>query len=134
MKKEIIMIDGAPKPDNPFNHVIKAGGLLFMTSQLSCDLKANRIIAGTKEEQTRRALDNIKFLMQDSGSTMSDIIKVVIYICDLSTFRYMNAVYREYFCAGEEPARVTIQAPSPIEEIDIEVKVTTVARDKGDFT
>jgi 2-iminobutanoate/2-iminopropanoate deaminase len=120
------MIDGVPKPDSPFNHVIKAGGFLFLTSQLSCDLKTNRIIGGTMEEQTRKALDNVKFLLQASGSAMNDIVKVVIYMRDLSKFNEMNAIYKEYFEEGEEPARVTIQAPSPIEEIDIEVEVTAV--------
>ena len=121
------MIEGVPKPDSPYNHVIKAGGFLFLTSQLSCDLKNNRIIGGTMKEQTRRALDNIKFLLQASGSAMSDIVKVVIYMRDLSKFNDMNVVYREYFGEGEEPARVTIQAPSPIEEIDIEIEVTAIA-------
>jgi len=78
------------------------------------------------EEQTRKALDNIKFLLQSSGTTMKDIVKVVIYIRDLSKFDEMNAIYREYFDVGEEPARVTVQAPSPIEEIDIEIEVTAV--------
>lgn len=68
LNKEIIMIDGVPKPDSPFNHVVKAGGFLFLTSQLSCDLKNNRIIGGTIEEQTRRALDNVRFLLLASGS------------------------------------------------------------------
>jgi 2-iminobutanoate/2-iminopropanoate deaminase len=126
LKKEIIMIDGVPKPDSPFNHVIKAGGFLFLTSQLSCDLKTSKIIGGTMEEQTRRALDNVNFLLQASGSAMSDIVKVVVYMRDLSKFREMNAVYREYFGEGEEPARVTVQAASPIEGIDIEVEVTAV--------
>ena len=127
MKKEIIVIDGVPKPESPFNHVVKAGGFLFLTSQLSCDLKNNRIIGGTMEEQTRRALDNIKFLLLASGATMSDVVKVVIYMRDLGKFREMNAVYKEYFVEGEEPARVTIQAPSPIEEIDIEIEVIATA-------
>ena len=127
MKKEIIIIDGVPKPESPFNHVVKAGGFLFLASQLSCDLKSNRIIGGTMEEQTRRALDNIKFLLLASGATMSDVVKVVIYMRDLGKFREMNAVYKEYFVEGEEPARVTIQAPSPIEEIDIEIEVIATA-------
>lgn len=126
MKKEIIRINGVPKPESPINHVIKAGSFLFLTSQLSCDLKTNRIIGGTMEEQTRRALDNVRFLLQASGLAMSDIVKVVIYMRDLSKFRDMNTVYREYFEEGEEPARVTIQAPSPIKEIDIEIEVTAV--------
>ena len=128
MKKEILLIDGVSKPDGPFNHVIKAGGFLFLTSQLSCDLKTNRIIGGTIEEQTRRALDNVKFLLEASGSEMSNVVKVVIYMRDLSKFREMNSVYREYFGVGEEPTRVTIQAASPLEEIDIEADVIAVAQ------
>ena len=127
MKKEIIAINGVSKPDSPFNHVVKAGGFLFLTSQLSCDLKNNRIIGGTVEEQTRRALDNVEFLLLASGSAMSDVVKVVIYMRDLSKFSEMNTIYREYFAGGEEPARVTVQAPSPIEEIDIEIEVIALA-------
>lgn len=126
MKKEIIKVDGIQKPSSPFNHVVKAGGFLFLTSQLSADLRTNKIIGGTMKEQTRNALNNVQFLMQASGGTMKDIVKVVIYMRDLSKFGEMDAVYREYFEEGEEPARVTVQAPSPVEKVDVEVEVTAV--------
>jgi 2-iminobutanoate/2-iminopropanoate deaminase len=126
LKKEIIKVDGIQKPSSPFNHVVKAGGFLFLTSQLSADLRTNKIIGGTMKEQTRNALNNVQFLMQASGGTMKDIVKVVIYMRDLSKFGEMDAVYREYFEEGEEPARVTVQAPSPVEKVDVEVEVTAV--------
>lgn len=126
MKKEIPVIKGVRRPDSPFSHVVKAGDFLFLTSQLSADLRTGRIIRGTIEEQTKRALDNIQFLLQASGSTMNNIVKAVIYMRDLSKFNEMNAVYREYFKKGEEPARVTVQAPSPIEGVDIEIEVTAI--------
>jgi 2-iminobutanoate/2-iminopropanoate deaminase len=78
------------------------------------------------KEQTRNALNNVKFLMQASGGTMKDVVKVVIYMRDPSKFGEMDAVYREYFEEGEEPARVTVQAPSPVEKVDVEVEVTAV--------
>jgi 2-iminobutanoate/2-iminopropanoate deaminase len=126
LKKEIPVIKGVRRPDSPFSHVVKAGDFLFLTSQLSADLRTGRIIRGTIEEQTKRALDNIQFLLQASGSTMNNIVKAVIYMRDLSKFNEMNAVYREYFKKGEEPARVTVQAPSPIEGVDIEIEVTAI--------
>ncbi len=119
-------IAGIRKPDSPFNHVIKAGKFLFLASQLSSDLRTGKIIGGTMKEQTRNALNNVKFLMQASGGTMNDIVKVVIYMRDLSKFGEMNAVYKKYFEEGEEPARVTVQALSPIQEVDIEIEVTAV--------
>jgi 2-iminobutanoate/2-iminopropanoate deaminase len=126
LKKEIIKVDGIQKPSSPFNHVVKAGDFLFLTSQLSADLRTNKVIRGTMKEQTRNALNNVKFLMQASGGTMKDIVKVVIYMRDPSKFGEMDAVYREYFEEGEEPARVTVQAPSPVEKVDVEVEVTAV--------
>jgi 2-iminobutanoate/2-iminopropanoate deaminase len=126
LKKEIIKIKGIKKPDSPFNHVVKAGDFLFLTSQLSQDLKTGRIVGGTIEEQTKQALDNVKFLLESSGSAMNDIVKVVICMRDVSKFGEVNAVYREYFEEGEEPSRVTVQAPSPLSEIDIEIEVTAV--------
>jgi 2-iminobutanoate/2-iminopropanoate deaminase len=126
LKKEVIKIKGITKPHSPFNHVVKAGDFLFLTSQLSLDLKTGRIVGGTIEEQTRQALYNVKFLLESSGSTMNDVVKVVIYMRDVSKFAEMNAVYREYFEEGEEPSRVTVQAPSPLSEIDVEIEVTAV--------
>jgi 2-iminobutanoate/2-iminopropanoate deaminase len=127
MKKEIIRIkDLAPAPA-PFNHVVKAGGFLFFSSQLSVDLRTNEILPGAIADQTRQALENLKFLLESAGGTMEDIVKIVIYLRDTGDFYEINNVYREYFESGREPARVTIQAPSPIQSIDIEIDAIAIA-------
>ena len=46
MKKEIVDIEGVAPPSAPFNHIVKANGFLFFSSQLSTDLKTNKIIPG----------------------------------------------------------------------------------------
>ncbi|MFX1313665.1 MAG: RidA family protein [Promethearchaeota archaeon] len=123
MKKEIVNIKGIKKPQSPFNHVVKAGNLLFLTSQLSIDLKTGNFLGGNITEQTKQALENIKFLLESSGATMDDILKVIVYMRDINDFEQMNRIYRKYFSEGQEPARVTIQALSPIKDIDIEIEV-----------
>jgi len=126
MKKEVMIIPGIQTPDSPFNHVVRAGDFLFLTSQLSADIKAGRILGGDSVEQTRQALENVKFLLGSCGAMMDDIVKVVVYMRDVDDFDKMDRVYREYFTEGQEPARVTIQALSPIEGINIEIEVTAV--------
>jgi 2-iminobutanoate/2-iminopropanoate deaminase len=126
LKKQVIPIPGIPIPDSPFNHVVKAGDFLFLTSQLSTDLKTGQIISGDIAVQTTQALENIKFLLKQSNATMDDIVKVVIFMRNIKEFDNMNAVYRKYFEKGAEPARVTVQAMSPIKGIDIEIEVTAV--------
>ena len=126
MKKKVIVIPGIQSPSSPFNHVVKAGDFLFLTSQLSGDLKTGRILDGDIVAQTRQALENVKILLGSCGATMDDIVKVVVYMRDVSDFSKMDQTYREYFTQGQEPARVTTQAPSPIKGIDIEIEVTAV--------
>ena len=123
MKKKVLAIPGITKPDLPFNHVIQAGRFLFLTSQLSSDLKTGEIKGGTIIEQTRQSLDNIKYLLECCGATMDDIVKTVIYMRDSKDFSKVNEVYCRYVTRGNEPARVAMQAISPLESIDIEIEV-----------
>ena len=125
MSKKIVKLDGIATPPSPFSHAVKANGFVFLSSQLSADLKTHTILGGTIEEQTKRALDNIKFLLEASESSMDNIVKCVIYMKNVKRdFDGMNEVYRKYFKEGNEPARVTVQALSPLESIDIEIEVT----------
>jgi len=127
MKKEIVKLKGIIVPPSPFNHVVRAGNFVFLSSQLSADLKVHKILGGNIREQTKQALENIKFLLESAGSSMDDIVKIVIYMKDVKNdFNTMNDVYRKYFKKGEEPARVTVQALSPIEKIDIEIEATAI--------
>ena len=129
MKKEILRLPGVKEPDSPFNHVVKAGSLLYLTSQLSCDLSTGEIIPGDIATQTANALENIKHLLEGANSSMGNITKVVIYMRDVSQFQEMNRIYGRYFGKGQEPARVTIQAASPIGGIDIEIEVTALTNE-----
>lgn len=128
MTKEIILIDGIKNNPSTFHHVVKANGFLFLASQLSCDLKTGAILTGNIQRQTRRALDNAKFLIEACGGQMEDIVKVVIYMRDAQLRNEINSVYSEYFKPGTEPVKVSVQAPSSVPGIDVEVEVTAVAR------
>jgi 2-iminobutanoate/2-iminopropanoate deaminase len=127
MKKEVIAIPGVQTPGATFNHVVQAGGLLFLTSQLSADLKTGQILTGDITAQTRRALENIRVLLASCGATMDDIVKAVLYLRHVNDRHKVNEVYREYFTKGQEPAKVTVQAAPPIEDVDIEIEVTAIA-------
>ncbi len=63
---------------------------------------------------------------------MQNIVDVTIYIRKLDDFSDMNNVYKEYFKSGEEPARVVVKAESPLEDVDIEIKVTALINDEAE--
>ena len=126
MKKEIVAIANIRPPETAFNHVIRAGDFLFLTSQISVDLKTGKILGGDIVTQTRQALNNVKFLLESCGTSMDQVVKVILYLRKAADRQKVNEVYREYFTKGQEPAKVTVQAPSPIAGIDIEIEVTAV--------
>ena len=129
MKKEILSIEGMPKSTLPFSHVVKAGHTLYLTSQLSCNLITGELLEGSMQDQTRNAMENIKYLLENADSSMENIVDVTIYMRNLDDFAAMNHIYREYFKPGEEPARVVVKAESPLENIDIEIKVIALVND-----
>ena len=123
MKNAIIRIPGVKTANLPFSHVVKSGDILYLTSQLSCDLQTGLIIPGDVATQTKRAMENIKYLLSNAGSSIEHVLRVHIYMRNVSEFGEMNRVYREYFREGEEPARVTVQAA---------YRSRVLCRDRGD--
>lgn len=109
----------------PFSHVVKADKLIFLTSQLSCDLKTGKIIRGSIEEQTEKAIENMKYLLEEANSSLKNVVKVIVYLKKAKYFSKMNKVYKKYF-KSNYPTRITVEAKSPIKGIDIEIEVTAL--------
>lgn len=124
MKKSVVNVKNVKKPTTGFNHVIKAGNFIFLSSQLSVDLKTGEIIRGTIKQQTNKAMENIKYLLSQCGCNMDDIVKIVIFFRNIEDRKQINEVYRQYFTPGQEPAKVSVQAPSPIKGVDVEIEAT----------
>jgi len=133
LKKEIVHVVGMPEGTFPFSHVVKAGNMLYLTSQLSCNLLIGERLEGSIQVQTRNALENIKYLLDNANSSMHNIVDVTVYLRNLDDFDGMNQVYKTYFVPGEEPARVVVRAESPLDGVDIEIKVTALVNDAGNM-
>lgn len=61
------------------------------------DMHAGKIIEGDIGTQTRQVLDNIKYVLGECGASLSDVVKVVVYLTDLNDFAAFNEIYKEYF-------------------------------------
>ena len=128
MKKQVIELEEVKKPVTGFNHIVKAGNFIFLSSQLSTDLQTGEIIKGNIREQTTRAMENIKFLLSHCDCLMDNIVKIVIYFRNAEDRKEINEAYKQYFTPGQEPAKVSVQAPSPIDGIDIEIEATAITK------
>jgi 2-iminobutanoate/2-iminopropanoate deaminase len=108
MKKKVLTSSTAPQAVGPYSLGIRSGGFLFLSGQLGLDPTSGRFVEGGVEAQTRQALLNIKSVLQDAGSDLSDVVKTSVFLSDIEDFSKMNAVYAEFF-ENDPPARSTME-------------------------
>ncbi|MEM3711317.1 MAG: Rid family detoxifying hydrolase, partial [Thermoprotei archaeon] len=100
---------------------------VFVSGQLGVNPLTGRLVGSTVEDQTRQALENAKLILEEVGLTLHDVVKVTVYLADISDFERMNQVYKSYF-TEEPPARTTIQAHPPLKDALVEIELIAVAR------
>ena len=108
MNRDVIHTDSAPKAIGPYSQAIRVGDFVFTAGQIALDPAAGELAGATIEEQTRRALTNLKAVLEAAGSGMGKVVKTTVFLANLADFAKMNAVYGEFF-PGNAPARTTVQ-------------------------
>lgn len=102
--KQVINVPNAPK--FPFSPAIRAGDYIFVSGQGGFqDSNTGEPIEGI-EAQTRECLENMKQVLEIAGSSLTDVVKITVFLRDVGDFAKMNGVYQGYF-AKDEPARST---------------------------
>ncbi len=121
MSKRVIYTDKAPKPVGPYSQAVLVNGWLFIAGQIPLDPSTGRMVEGSFEDKVRRVLENIKAIVEAAGGTLKDIVKVTVYLRDISLFDRFNKVYSEYF-SEDPPARVVVEVSRLPKDSDIEVE------------
>lgn len=107
MQREVIETDGAPKPIGPYAQGVRIGSLLFTSGQIALDPRTGKLIEGNVAVQTRQVLENLKAVLQASGTSLEQVVKATVFLKDMADFAAMNKVYAEYL--GEaKPVRSTV--------------------------
>jgi reactive intermediate/imine deaminase len=102
----------------PFAPAVRAGDFVFVSGQIPRDAKGG-IHTGSIEEQTEAAIVQITRILNEAGCSLSDVVKVTVFIEDARDFARFNKVYAEHFSGM--PARSTIEARLMVDaKIEIE--------------
>ncbi|MGG6293820.1 RidA family protein [Leptolyngbya sp. AN02str] len=92
----------------PYCHAVRAGDLLFVTGQLAEDPATGNVVRGPIDQQTIRVMENLKLVLEHSGSSFSKVVMARIFITDFRMFETVNDIYKSYFEPGRLPGRTTI--------------------------
>jgi len=125
MEKKIVKSERFPKPAGPYSIAVEAGGLIFVSGQVSQDPSTGKIVGSTVAEQTEQVLTNLKTILEESGSSIEKVVKVTVFLSDISTFAEMNSVYTKFF-PKDQPARTTVQGLLAKKEYLVEIDAVAV--------
>ena len=85
---------GAPLP---FSEAVQLGDTLYVSGQVGNMPGTLTLASGGLEPESRRALENIKAILERHGTSMDHVVKCTVYLVDIKDWPAFNAVYREFF-------------------------------------
>jgi 2-iminobutanoate/2-iminopropanoate deaminase len=107
MPRDAVTSDKLPPSGLPFSVGVRGGGLLFLSGQVADDPVTGELIDGDVAQQTDQVLRNLARTLEAIGKDLGDVIRVGVYLTDMSQFAAMNEVYRRHF-TEPYPARTAI--------------------------
>jgi 2-iminobutanoate/2-iminopropanoate deaminase len=120
MKQEI-NTENAPKAIGPYSQGIIANGFVFASGQIPLDPKTGGLNTGSVEEQAHLVLNNLKAVIEASGSSMDKVVKCTVFLQSMDDYGAVNAIYGEYFNAPY-PARAAIQVARLPKDVKVEIE------------
>jgi 2-iminobutanoate/2-iminopropanoate deaminase len=108
LTKQIVISDKAPKALGPYSVANRIGNLVFTAGQLGLDPQTGELAQGGIEAETRQALTNIRNVLEAAGSSLEQVVKTTVFLCDMNDFTRMNTIYGQFFTENF-PARSTVQ-------------------------
>ncbi|MCK0714914.1 RidA family protein [Chromohalobacter sarecensis] len=105
--KAVINTAQAPAAIGPYSQAIKAGNTVYMSGQIPLDPKTMELISQEFEAQARQVFTNLQAVCHEAAGSMQDIVKLNLYLTDLSNFAVVNQIMEEYFQAPY-PARAAV--------------------------
>lgn len=113
MTKQVVFTDAAPAAVGPYSQAIIASGgkTVFLSGQIGLEPATGELVSENFEGQVRQAFANLEAVVKEAGASLTDIVKLTLFLTDLSRFAGANAIMAELI-PQPFPARSTIGVAS----------------------
>lgn len=108
--KQIIQTEGAPAAIGTYSQAVKVGNTVYLSGQIGLDPVTMQMVDGI-EAQVHRVFSNLKAVANAAGGSLTDVVKLNIFLTDLSHFTLVNTIMAEYF-SQPYPARAAVGVAS----------------------
>lgn len=105
-EKEVLKVPGAVQ-GLPFSPAVRVGNVLYLSGQIGNRIGTRELVPGGVAAETRQTLENIRTVLEASGSSLDRVFKCTVFLADIADYGAMNEVYAGFF-PKDPPARSTV--------------------------
>jgi len=120
MSKNVINTDQAPQAIGTYSQAVRHQGLVFISGQIPLDPASMEVVTGGIDNQIRRVFDNLAAVCVAAGGTLDDIVKLTVFLTDMSDFPQVNTIMGQYFTAPY-PARAAVEVSALPKGVNVEM-------------
>ena len=125
MTKTIIQTDDAPQAIGTYSQAVKVDNTVYISGQIPLDPATMEIVEGGIEAEITRVFDNLKAVAAASGGSLADVVKLNIFLTDMSCFPSVNEAMARYF-QQPYPARAAIGVAALPKGVGVEMDAVLV--------
>ena len=118
--KKPISTNKAPAAIGPYSQAIQWGDVVFISGQVAFIPGSGELNNNTFEDEVNQVIDNLDAICKEAGGGLDDILKLSIFLTDLSNFDAVNNLMKERF-SEPFPARSTIEVSRLPKDVNIEM-------------
>lgn len=124
-EKKIIHTENAPAAIGPYSQAVQVGNITYFSGQIPLDPKTMKLVEGDFKDRAKQVFENLKAVAEAAGGSLSDIVKVNLYLTDLSQFGDVNEVMKTYF-NEPYPARAAVGVAQLPMGTDVEAEAVMI--------
>ncbi|MCK9605862.1 MAG: RidA family protein [Methylomonas sp.] len=128
MKKTIISTPLAPQAIGTYSQAIKVDNTVYLSGQIALDPATMEVVDGDISVQIRRVFDNLRAVAQAAGGDFCNIVKLNVFLTDLSNFPIVNEIMAEYF-VEPYPARAAVGVAALPKDVGVEMDAVMVVEE-----
>ncbi len=130
MNKKIIETKNAPQAIGTYSQAIKVENTVYLSGQIPLDPETMDILEGDISAQIKQVFDNLTAVTIAAGGDLSNIVKLTVFLTDLSHFPIVNGIMESYF-QEPYPARAVVGVAALPKGVDVEIDGIMVISDEN---
>ena len=124
-KRVVIHTDNAPAAIGTYSQAVKVGDTVYISGQIPLVPATMEVVEGDMAMLIRQVFENLQAITQAAGGDLADIVKLNIFLTDLSHFALVNEVMADYF-QQPYPARAAVGVASLPKDVPVEMDAIMV--------